>query len=59
MKSQWIDKLLVMQCANTANWRYANAGLVTMLWSLLHSSSFDEYTFRTAWDAVQGSSMAG
>ncbi|CAK8997111.1 unnamed protein product, partial [Durusdinium trenchii] len=54
MKHQWINQLLVMQCANTANWRYANAGLVTMFWSLLHSSSFDEYTFRTAWDAVQG-----
>ena len=54
MKRQWIDKLLVMQCANTSNWCYANAGLVTMFWSLLHSSSFDEYTFRTAWEAVQG-----
>ena len=54
MKHQWINQLLVMQCANTANWCYANAGLVTMFWSLLHSSSFDEYTFRTAWDAVQG-----
>ncbi|CAK9040860.1 unnamed protein product, partial [Durusdinium trenchii] len=56
--AQWIEKIHILQCGNEGNWCYANAGLVTLIWTLLHATSFDEYTFGTAWEAVRSVELA-
>ena len=58
LKAQWIEKIHILQCGNEGNWCYANAGLVTLIWTLLHATSFDEYTFGTAWEAVRSVELA-
>lgn len=54
LKLHWIDTIRILQCKNDANWCYLNAGLISMIWTLVHSAHFDEYTSSAAWNAVQG-----
>ena len=37
LKLHWIDTIRILQCKNDANWCYLNAGLISMIWTLVHS----------------------
>ncbi|CAK9016860.1 LINE-1 reverse transcriptase-like [Durusdinium trenchii] len=54
MKRKWMEDLCNLACTNDSNWCYANAGLISLLWTLVHSASFNEYTYGHIWTVTQG-----